>query len=296
MEPSLCPACGSLPNAQPRRAANYELWECSDCGLFFHARPSPEATEDLYEAGYFTGKETFGVGYEDYEKGGVWEASVRWPSLGRELEALVPSKGRLLDVGCAYGFFVDEASKAGWHGIGIDVSRFAIQEGRRRGLDLRAGTLEEASFEDGFFDAIICIQTLEHLPDPAGTLEELARIARRGGALVIDVPSSDSLGFRLRKERWEQIKPPEHLQYFGKKSLFRLLRRAGWQPIKSSSLYDPVYAIAAADAVEEHLGKSATLKKLAVRMASAAGLLKLIRNRGLGTFLRVMAVKTGDSP
>lgn len=264
------------------------MWTCSTCGLVYHPRPEPEATKDLYNADYFQGGRDGNVGYVDYERDGSWEAGFIWESLGRELSRFVPEKGRLLDVGCASGHFVEVANKHGWQGSGIDVSDYAVGEGIKKGLDLHAGRLQDAGFPPEHFSAVICLQTLEHLPEPKAAIEELHRITREGGVLSIDVPSADSLGYRINGTKWAQLRPPEHLQYFGRRSLRRLLESTGWEVVGARSLYYPVYALAHYDAMGGVKGK---LLKGANRLMDRTGLVEVIRRTGLGTFLRMVSLR-----
>ena len=74
------------------------------------------------------------------------------------------------------------------------------------------GTLKDAGFDDGQFDVITASEILEHLDDPLGELTEIARILRPGGLLWATTPSARSLSFRVMKERWTVISPPEHTQ------------------------------------------------------------------------------------
>jgi SAM-dependent methyltransferase len=97
--------------------------------------------------------------------------------------------GRLLDVGCAYGFLVAEASKY-FESYGIDVSGFAV----RKSKEYCRGSVSRASatclpFRDASFDAISLVDTLEHVPDFSSCLKDVVRALKKGGVLLLQLPN-----------------------------------------------------------------------------------------------------------
>jgi len=97
--------------------------------------------------------------------------------------------GRLLDVGCAYGFLVDEASRY-FESYGIDVSSFAV----RKSKEYCRGSVSRASaghlpFRDESFDAVTLVDTLEHVPDFNSCLKDVVRALKKGGVLLLQLPN-----------------------------------------------------------------------------------------------------------
>jgi len=152
--------------------------------------------------------------------------------------------GRLLDVGAGPGFLVSTAVRRGWHATGVDPNPWAVRYGRSElGLDLRQGTLEQAEFEDAYFDAVAMMDVIEHVPDPGGLLGEAARITRPGGVLALITPDSGSPVSRALGARWPEVqRVPEHLVLFSVRGLAALLNKSGYEVLgwhsigKSSSL------------------------------------------------------------
>jgi SAM-dependent methyltransferase len=97
--------------------------------------------------------------------------------------------GRLLDVGCAYGFLVNEASKY-YESYGIDVSGFAVRKSREycRGSVSRASA-GSLPFRDESFDAITLVDTLEHVPDFNSCLKDVVSALKKGGVLLLQLPN-----------------------------------------------------------------------------------------------------------
>jgi 2-polyprenyl-3-methyl-5-hydroxy-6-metoxy-1,4-benzoquinol methylase len=142
-------------------------------------------------------------------------------------------KGRLLDIGAASGAYVRAAVDKGWEAHGIELSPSAVKFAKDYWkVDLMQGTLEDAHFQDNFFDAIILIHTLEHLPHPLKTLKAINRILKRTGILCVSVPNIASYKAKKLGEKWWALKPAEHLFFFSPKTLKLLFKRAEFDIIR----------------------------------------------------------------
>jgi SAM-dependent methyltransferase len=137
------------------------------------------------------------------------------------------ARGRLLDLGCWVGFLLAEARDRGWDVTGVEPSSWAAGQARSRGLDVRQGQVDDVAL-DGGFSAVVLGDVVEHLPDPASTLDRVAALLHPGGVLVLMLPDAGSRVARLLGARWWSV-IPTHVQYFTRPSLTRLLERTGWQ-------------------------------------------------------------------
>lgn len=143
--------------------------------------------------------------------------------------------GKLLDIGCAVGFLLDEAKKDGWKIYGVELSRWAASFAIKKfGIEIFEGDLKEANFPDKFFDAVVLKDTIEHIINPQEMLAEIRRILKNDGVLCVNTPDINSLISKLLRAKWWGIKQA-HLYYFTKKTLYRLLDTAGFKPIKCKS-------------------------------------------------------------
>lgn len=144
-------------------------------------------------------------------------------------------KGRILDIGCATGFLLDEARKQGWETYGVELSRWTAHYARERfNLNVFEGILKKARFPSSYFDAILLIDSIEHLIDPKDTLQEVRRILNPEGVLAVSTPDIDSFMSRFLKARWWGIKQ-SHLYYFSRKTLSQLLDVTGFKVVKYTS-------------------------------------------------------------
>jgi 2-polyprenyl-3-methyl-5-hydroxy-6-metoxy-1,4-benzoquinol methylase len=194
--------------------------------------------------GYRTGSEPFWVRYLGSL---LYFFPIRRGDVDAEVRFLhaVP-KGRLLDVGCGSGEWLASMQKLGWQVLGVDFDENAVKIARQEGLEVRTGSLEEQGFPDGSFDAVTLSHVIEHVPDPARTLAECARILKPAGKLVLLTPNAASLGHRLFKKHWRGLEPPRHLHIFSIESLPSMLEVAGFRQvtvypqIASSVLYESI--------------------------------------------------------
>src|SRR5262249_2115129 len=130
--------------------------------------------------------------------------------------------GRLLEVGCAYGFFLDEARSFFEHRVGTDYSTAALERAAGRAEELVLGGPGEVSAGDGF-DCAACIHVVEHVYDPVRWLGEVASRLAPGGWLVLATPDGGAVWRNLMGRHWPFYKVPEHVTYFDRRSLGRLL-------------------------------------------------------------------------
>ena len=165
-----------------------------------------------------------------------------------QMSRLRPRRGRLLDVGCAHGWFLQAAAQEGWQGVGIEPDDAMAQLARQSGQEVRAGTFPQALVAGEKFDAISFNDVLEHLPDVQAALKAARDHLQAGGLLVINLPDARGpfyraalllarAGIRAPLERlWQKDFPSPHLSYFKAPLLRTLAQRLGLQPVYSSRL------------------------------------------------------------
>lgn len=129
-------------------------------------------------------------------------------------------KGRLLDIGCGNGMFLGQMRELGWEVAGVEPDSDAVSVAcERYGLDVFRGSLEEAVFPEGHFDAITMNHVIEHVPDPIGLLRECRRVLKPGGKLVVMTPNIKSIGRLKFDDAWIAWDPPRHLNLFSQQTL-----------------------------------------------------------------------------
>jgi len=142
---------------------------------------------------------------------------------------------RLLDVGCGEGFFLFNASKAGYTTKGIEISQDVAEYARREfGLDVEAKPFEELRFAENYFDVVTLWQVLEHVPYPLMVLKEVHKILKPGGLLATSTPDIEGILAKIFRRKWWNLRRL-HINQFTTKTLTDMLNRAGFKNIFSTS-------------------------------------------------------------
>jgi SAM-dependent methyltransferase len=191
----------------------FRLLSCRACGhLYQSPRPTPEAIGRYYPAGYAPFQPAIADLPSPLRR---LELRSYYATRRRIVERAAGRRGRILDVGCATGNFLDAMRRAGWQAEGVEPAAEAAAYARERlGLAVTTGRLEEAALPAAAYDAVTLWDVLEHVHEPRATLSEAARLLRPGGALILGLPNPDSLEARLLGPHWIGWDLPRHLNLF----------------------------------------------------------------------------------
>jgi SAM-dependent methyltransferase len=133
------------------------------------------------------------------------------------------NNGKLLDVGCGRGWFLNEAKKRGWEVYGTEYSEAAVKICENNGIKMTAGKLSSDSFPQNEFDVITSFEVIEHINNPLEELSNINLFLRKGGLFYCTTPNFNSLLRYNLKEDYNVIGYPEHLSYYTRKTLNKLL-------------------------------------------------------------------------
>jgi len=219
----LCPACRQATAQHFLYSKNgCDILQCAECGL------GRAQARDFDPGAYYTG-DYFSGGHAD----GYADYRGAEPVLRREFSNTVNFiqkcrvSGRLLDVGCAYGFFLQEARHY-FDVVGIEISEEAATFCQKQGLRVLRGMADENNFAQlGMMDVITLLDVLEHLPSPHETLALCTRYLSPGGIILITTGDFASPSARAAGARWRLMTPPQHLWYFTLESVERMAHALG---------------------------------------------------------------------
>jgi SAM-dependent methyltransferase len=203
-------------------------WQrCPACGLIYLSpRPPQEEIELYYPDDY--------VLFRTADRKRHWwrfPLMRRWNMRRRCTAAQrLHDRGRILDVGCATGEFLQAMHRRGWETYGVEPNEGAAEYARRQiGLRVFTGDLKSASFSKAYFDVVTMWEVLEHLYDPLDTIKEVQRVLSSKGLLVLSVPDPRSLEAKLFGPYWAGFDAPRHLYAYTSDILRKLLSRAGFE-------------------------------------------------------------------
>lgn len=167
---------------------------------------------------------------------GIWLALLAWMMPWRRTDwdvsvMFLPSLagGRLLEVGCGSGKLLANLARKSWNVEGLDLDPLAVENARRRGLEVRLGDLESQHYPDDCFDAVVMSHVIEHVVNPSTLLLECYRILKPGGILSLITPNALSLGHRMFGKSWYALEPPRHLHVFSPAALSQLTAKCGFR-------------------------------------------------------------------
>jgi len=232
--------------------------QCQHCGLTYaNPRIKKAVVKNFYSQNYFESDASGDVGYDDY----VSDQTLVEATFKRRLREIekkwAKKKGKVLDVGCATGLFLSVARNMGWDPHGVEISEYCCRYAFKEfGLKLNEGFFEDMEGLPSDFQLITMWDYIEHSHTPGKDIERAFELLAPGGILVLSTPDIGTLPAKISKDRWMGFKEHEHLYYFNKENLKRLLEEKGFRVISTS-----------------HIGKYISLAFFAKRLSGYSKLL-----------------------
>lgn len=242
-----CALCGSSASTVCAEGRDFEydtatnrftFVTCDACGhVYLDPRPRVEDLDVIYPSNYysFLGTTHSLVAWAQR----VWESGKvalyrEWVGEGRRT---------ILDVGCGDGRFLSLLRDFGapeWQMVGLEFDAGAVEKCRDMGFEAHAERVEdfaEAPAQRGRFDAVVMLQLIEHVEDPAVVCAQVHRLLKPGGVFVIETPNLAGLDHRLfRRRHWGHYHFPRHWHLFSEASLRGMLETRGFEVVRSECL------------------------------------------------------------
>ena len=236
-ESARCPLCGSVDAFPWLEKSGYRLFRCSGCEAgFVSPMPGRDEIERVYDAEYLGSSGEHGYG--DTEAALRKQQARQSVSRRRLLTELGYSGRRAVELGCGRGWWLAALAKDHERVVGIEPMVSCREEAARAVSS--ASILPDIDALDATerFDLLSCFDVLEHLADPVAVFGKLRAHLAPGGYVMIVVPCLDHWTARLRPDAWDQIKPPEHLVYFGRDNLRAFVEREGLEVLHVGSAWN----------------------------------------------------------
>ena len=229
--PTNCILCGSRKTELLIEVDNWKIMRCSECGLgILDPRPSPDEIKKLYSGHYFSDHYDQGLKIDSKR----FERRIRSETHRINFFKRLKREGRVLDIGCGYGYFLYACRLFGYNVHGLEVSEWAYRYGSEKlKLPVSLGDIEDVHFEAKSFDVITMWHFLEHTFDPRRYIRRASEWLRRDGILIVDVPNYRGTDAMKTWNTWQGWDVPFHLYHFTPETLKRILIKFGFRPIKS---------------------------------------------------------------
>lgn len=222
-EAPACCICGGRSVTLHTKSNGFRIVRCREDGLLF-ASPRPTDLSPYYDERYYKG--AMSCLYSDYDSFANSSLAGEWNTRLEELERLRGGPGHLLDVGCATGQFLAQAAQRGWGGAGVELSAWAAAQARTRaGVTVYEKGLPNDDLPSATFDVVTLWDCIEHLSAPGKALEDIHRVLRPGGLLMLSTGAVPHRDPRVESQ-WYQ--PPWHLYYFADETIRHLLATRGF--------------------------------------------------------------------
>jgi 2-polyprenyl-3-methyl-5-hydroxy-6-metoxy-1,4-benzoquinol methylase len=203
------PIYREVPDRFQGRDGRFNYVACDDCELV-QIEEVPDQLGDYYGE------------YRIHKRDNPIYDLVRKLTLGRAYLQPRGDGGRMLDVGCGNGWYLEQMAKRGWNVVGFEQNaEHAAALSNQLGITVLSDAASLAR-EAGTFDLITMNFVFEHLATPRPMLELVARCLRPGGQLYVSIPNIDGREARLFKDRWLHLDPPRHISFFSKALIRRV--------------------------------------------------------------------------
>ena len=250
MKNRICPLCRHTISKSKFNVDNFRIVSCAQCGFVYLKNPIPADEEEQNYENYFLSAE-----FADYTGSSSDENIRRAWTMNEQRIAWIKNfanTGKILDIGCGRGFFLQHAREAGFDVQGVEISRLAARYASERfDIPVHICNLEDEKSLQDSYDIVTMWHVLEHYRNPRAAMENVWSLLNPNGRLFVQVPNLNSLKFRLLSpsKKWSGGNHPKyHRSFFSKKSLDHLLKICGFSKILDShNVYrhekDPVYLI-----------------------------------------------------
>ncbi len=228
-KPVTCPVCGAARPPFFYMENGYDYYKCEACSLLFlYPVPTQENLHDHYQE--YLPVDPKLVDAWGYEMEPVIASSVHFLAS----QCAVP--GRLLDIGCGYGFFLEAMQVCGWEVEGIELSKPAADIARSKKCGLIHARAVEEMHDMAPFDVITMFYVIEHVADPLAILKAVRRLLKPNGILVLRYPNtSPLLAFsRTLGRKLALMQAPSHLYDYAGDSMQRIMVEAGYGSIQTT--------------------------------------------------------------
>jgi len=242
-----CPVCNSTqfkPHLEVEdyflSHENFTLQKCNSCGFIFtNPRPFEKDLGQYYQSDEYISHSSSSVSLFDKLYFAIRNYTIR--KKFKLINKYITS-GKILDIGCATGEFLNYFNTKGWETQGIEPNEIARNSAiEKYGLAVHSEK-ELSKYKESYFDVISMWHVLEHVPDLNSRILQLKKIIANNGILIIAVPNIDSKDAGIYGKYWAALDVPRHLYHFNQSAIQKIFQKEGFEIIKTYPMkFDSFY-------------------------------------------------------
>ena len=215
----ICLLCSSEKLNVLEKYKSAYLCKCKNCGFVFSKKIPTETELNNFYKGY---------GRDDYLSPVTIK---RYNELLDKFEKFRKT-GKIIDVGCGIGYFLEIAKKRGWEVYGTEFTDDALEICKSKGIKMSLGKLDPKNYDHNMFDIITSFEVLEHINNPIEEIKNFSKILRKKGLVYLTTPNFNSLLRYKLNENYDIITYPEHLSYYTPETLNFLFEKLNFRKLK----------------------------------------------------------------
>ncbi|MCK5582369.1 MAG: class I SAM-dependent methyltransferase [Elusimicrobiales bacterium] len=216
------PFCSAKCPDGPARE-NFVINKCEICGfVLVNPRPDKDEMKPFYFDEYY--------GKPSWIMKRVSNSAVSFFSFLRKRRIHKYKKaGKILDIGCGDGTFLNYMRACDWKVFGVETSESGCGRCEKKKINVS----KDITFQSEYFDIITLWQSLEHMENPFGVLKEIHKVLAEDGVLIISAPNINSMEYAIFDRFWFHLDLPRHLHHFSGATLKKLLQKSGFKVLET---------------------------------------------------------------
>jgi SAM-dependent methyltransferase len=235
LEERSCPACNANNHRFLFHKSGGSYVACQGCKMvYLNPVFKDDALENYYRGNHQLQGATVASDLEFYTR--LYKKGLS------SIEKQLGTTGRILDVGCSTGSFLDIAKAAGWECAGLELNHAEAKISRSKGHAIQENMLSKAEFAEKL-DAISLWDVFEHIKDGFAFLQEAKKFLKPSGLVFVQSPSRDALAARILQAQCNMFDGLEHVNLFGMESLTQLCQRAGYEIVSYETVISEIGVI-----------------------------------------------------
>lgn len=232
LESTPCLLCRSSNSSIIHTFGRLHVVACNNCKLvYLSPRVKESNLKNLYQRGdyFFRSQDTGYINYAFQEK----SLRITFRRFLKELKIRGLTSGKLLEIGCGYGYFLDEAKYFFSERFGTELSEDAGNIAKKlSGVQVHVGDIGSMPPSLTNFTLVVLINVIEHIYSPVQFLSSIKQRLKDNGRIVVATPDIGSFWHLIMRKKWPSFKIPEHVAFYSRKTLKYLLQKSGFDDIQ----------------------------------------------------------------